>query len=103
MRAPETYEYRAREVIYRTRAITLTSLKGGLGPLTRTLTPTLSLTLHQVIYRTWGAQDDKHPYIQHMLAPGKTHCLGGEVRYLVITPMPLARPIAWAERSRCRP
>ena len=48
LRAPETYEYRAREVIY----------------------------------RTWGAQDDKHPYIQHMLAPGKTHCLGGEVELL---------------------
>ena len=45
LRAPETYEYRAREVIYRTRAITLTSLKGGLGPLTPTLSPTLSLTL----------------------------------------------------------
>ena len=48
LRAPETYEYRAREVIY----------------------------------RTWGAQDDKHPYIQHMLAPGKTHCLGGEIELL---------------------
>ena len=36
----------------------------------------------QVIYLTWGAQDDKHPYIQHMLAPGKTHCLGGEVELL---------------------
>jgi len=48
LRAPETYEYRAREVIY----------------------------------RTWGAQDDSHPYIKHMLAPGKTHCLGGEVELL---------------------
>jgi len=48
LRAPEVYEYRAREVIY----------------------------------RTWGAADDEHPYIKLMLAPGKTHCLGGEVELL---------------------
>ena len=48
MRAPEVFEYRAREVIY----------------------------------RTWGAADDSHPYIKLMLAPGETHCLGGEVELL---------------------
>ena len=70
-----------RRQIGEASAVTLTGPAGQ--PLAILRTPELyEYRAREVIYRTWGAHDDDHPYIKNMLAPGKTHCLGGEVELL---------------------
>eukprot|EP00325_Prymnesiales_sp_UTEX-LB-985_P032688 CAMPEP_0174729540 /NCGR_PEP_ID=MMETSP1094-20130205/53896_1 /TAXON_ID=156173 /ORGANISM="Chrysochromulina brevifilum, Strain UTEX LB 985" /LENGTH=597 /DNA_ID=CAMNT_0015931663 /DNA_START=47 /DNA_END=1837 /DNA_ORIENTATION=+ len=40
------------------------------------------LRVRELIMRTWGVQDDEHPYIKELLAPGKDFAVGGEVELL---------------------
>ena len=40
------------------------------------------LRVREIIARTFGITDDEHPYIKHMLSPGKTFACGGEIELL---------------------
>ena len=62
-------------------AVALTNAAGQ--PLAILRNPeTYELRVRELILRTWGVVDDKHPYIKELLAPGKDYAVGGEVELL---------------------
>ena len=70
-----------RRAVGKAKAVALTNSAGQPLAILR-LPEVYELRAREIIARTWGIVDDEHPYVQHLLAPGRTHCIGGEVELL---------------------